>query len=273
MGVRRASLCLAASVVLLCATGAGAQDHAVTTDGRQAIEFLNQQRHANGIRAIETVRQDYASNWCPNEDAGSWEQGEMARDWSPYESWAADTNPWDDAPLHQFSMYDPLITAAGDVNNGGACMGVGQPATMPSHPTFYSFVTDTGSAAVPASELVGGEDPFAPQQLVGIPADRPTGPQPILYALGFPGERLDYPADSVHVTSWSLSTGGVRVAGVRMVDEGTVAAHGYAGMLSVGAIMVPPVLAPGTTYVGHVRWRGPSGKSALQTFSFTTAGR
>ncbi len=126
------------AAVLLCAPGAQAQraSGASSVDGREAIAFLNQQRTANGIPAITTVRQSFASPWCPNEDAGAWLPGEMARDWSSLTEWGADASPWDDAPMHQFSMYDPLFTAAGDVNAGGACMGLGNPASQPASPSF-----------------------------------------------------------------------------------------------------------------------------------------
>ncbi len=195
----------------------------------------------------------------------------MARDWSSLTGWSPNASPWDDAPMHQFSMYDPLFTAAGDVNAGGACMGLGNPAPQPASPTFYAFLSDAGPGAVPAQETVEGEGPFAPQNAVGIPEGTPTGPQPLLYALGFPGEQLN-PGDSVHAQSWSLSTAaGARVPGVKMADEKAVAAYGYPGYMAVGGVMVPPPLQPATTYRGRVVWQGPSGHTATQSFSFTTA--
>jgi len=274
-GERRLSIGLAAFVAasLLCATAAQAQpaNVASSVDGRQAIAFLNDQRVANRIPAITSINQALASPWCPNEDAGAWLPGEMARDWSSLTAWGTDTSPWDDAPMHQFSMYDPLFTAAGDVNAGGACMGLGNPVPQPVAPTFYAFVSDAGPSAVPDQEIVEGEGPFAPQNAVGIAEGTPTGPQPLLYALGFPGEQLN-PSDSVHAVSWSLRTAsGAAVPDVRMADEKAVAAYGYPGYMAVGGAMVPPPLQPGTTYRGRVIWQGPTGRTATQTCSFSTA--
>jgi hypothetical protein len=247
----------------------------VSVDGATALAFLNQQRAASGIPPV-TINQAFVTAWCPNEDTGP-SGGESSRDLSPVTAWSATSSPWDNAPLHQFSMYDPIYGAAGDANVAGqACMGFGDLLPAPSTPAFYAFVADGGPSVVPNTEVVPGEGPFAPQQLVGIPDGQPTGPQPLLYALGM--------GSGVHALSWALTAAnGSPVSGVKFVDEATVGAAGYAGYIAQdsGGIMIPPPLAPATTYTGVVTWEGLAwngssrqGDPAImdtQAFSFTTA--
>jgi hypothetical protein len=239
--------------------------------GAQAIDYLNQQRVANGIPPITQVNQNFAAAWCPNEDHGP-SGGELYRVLSPSLTWSVTASPWDDAPIHQFYMYFPLSTAAGDVNAGGeACMGLGNTAAQPTSPTFYAWIGDQGpTSSVPSDETVN-EGPFAPQQTVGIPYGKTTGPQLLLYAFGLPGEELYARADP-HALAWSLSTAdGAELQGVKLADDGAAAAFGYPGYLPNGGVMIPPPLKPGTSYRGSVVWQAPDESTYTQTFSFTTA--
>lgn len=232
--------------------------------GAQAIAYLNQQRAANGIPPIGQDIQSFAAAWCPNEDAGP-SGGEWDRDMSgALDAWSATSSPWDNAPLHQFSIYGPLWTGAGDVNAGGeACMGMGDAAGEASSPTYYAWLSDDGPGSVPATETVEGEGPFAPQQAVGIPQGTATGPQPLLYALGLPGESFNsFPETDPHALSWSLATAAGRpVTGVKFVDDSVSAAYGYPGYIPGGGVMVPPPLTPGVTYDGSVLWQALAGGS------------
>ena len=127
-------------------------------EGSQAIAFLSQQRQANGIPPITDVNQGFADAWCPNEDYGP-TGGESVRVLSSLTTWTAGSSPWDNAPLHQFGMYDPRWTTAGDINvDGQACMGLGNPAPDPSSPAFYAWTSDTGPSAVPPTETVEVRD-------------------------------------------------------------------------------------------------------------------
>jgi hypothetical protein len=169
-------------------------------------------------------------------------------------------------------MYFPGFTAAGDVDaatatsTSTACMGLGAMADAPTSPMFYSFINEAGPSAVPTSETVNDEFPFAPQQVVGIPQGTPTGPQPILYALG-----MGY----VHALSWSLKTAaGTPVSDVGFADYVSASAAGLdptAFEYLFAGVMIPPPLAAGTTYRGSVTWQGDNNVTATQTFSFTTA--
>ncbi|HYM54363.1 MAG TPA: hypothetical protein VES97_03305, partial [Solirubrobacteraceae bacterium] len=262
-------LCAATTaVVLALPAGAHAMAGGAAAEGPAAIAILNQQRAANGIPPITTVRQSFAEAWCPNEDGGP-SGGENARIYAPgSDLWGPDVSPWDAAPLHQEVMYNPLATEAGEVNRvGGACVGVKimrgpelAPSAFPA-PKTYAYVGDEGPRNVPFMLVVGAEGPFAPSELIGIPATQATGPQPIFWVYGL--------GPSVHAVSWSLTTtGGTVVSGVKMVDSDAPASQ--AQYLYEVGWMVPPPLKPRTTYVANVLWEGSRG-ATTQIVSFTTS--
>lgn len=257
--------------VLLCCWILGQPARALASggiEGPQAIALLNQQRQANGIPAIAQVDQNFAAAWCPNEDNGP-SGGEITRDLSSSTNWSATRSPWDNAPLHQLSIYGPLWTTAGDVNNGVACMGLGNPAPPPANPTFYAWTSDQGPTKVSPTETVSGEGPFAPQELVGVPQGQPTGPDILLYAVGLPGE--DFAGPNPKAISWSLAAvNGSPVPNVNVVDDSVATSKGYPGYIHDGGVMIPPPLAAAQTYNGTVTWQGPEGGTYTQQFSFTT---
>lgn len=232
-------------------------------EGPTAIAFLNQQRAANGIPPVAD-NQDFAAAWCPDEDSGP-TGGESGRDLSSVVTgWSPTTSPWDDAPLHQQDIYNPLFTQAGDVNaEAQACLGVGAPLGEPATPTFATFFSDTGPDGVPTTETVEHEGPFAPQQLVGIPQGTPTGGQIILYAEGMGAE--------VRAISWTLTEAdGNPVPNVRLVDDIQATNAGYSGYLSGVGVVIPPALKALTVYNLSVLWEGPEAVTANQMASFKT---
>ena len=246
--------------------------------GDDAIAVLNEQRYVNGIPPIVRSDNTLASFWCPNEKKIG--KAKIAGNYSPYGQWDAALTPWDNALAHQFSLYDPNFTAAGESDGGSpgqACLGLARPLDQPASPTFYAYVSGNGYSLVPASENVPGEYPYAPEQLVGIPLSTATGPQLIFYALGFPGEVFADPSSNtaVRVLSWSLSdlsNSSEVVSPVRMVDH-RVARHMVpwdASSYNDGAIMIPPPLRPGTSYAASVLWRGPTGLRRRQSITFST---
>jgi hypothetical protein len=259
---RLVSLAVATLFVVAAAPPAGA-----AVEGAAAIGFLNQQRAANGIPRVSRVDQAMVA-WCPNEDA-PWTDGSTARDWSSRTGWSASQSPWDAAPLHQFSLYDPNYTAAGASSDAsGACLGLG--GGYPEYgigrgvhgPTFFAWYADTGAAAVATREVVTGEGPFAPQEKLGIPQGVATGPQLMLYALG-----LRTPVRAVRF-GLSAAAGGV-VRGVGLVDN-QLAGPGSLFFVD-GGVLITPVLAAGTSYAGWVLWQGADGQEATQHVAFTTA--
>ncbi len=254
---------LPVAVLIVCALLPAAAPGARHVEGAQAIAFLNDQRAANGIPPV-IENQLFASAWCPAEDTGP-SGGESARVLSSFlAGWSPTSSPWDDAPLHQQTMYNPAYTQAGDVDAAGqACLGTGAPLPEPPAPTFAAFYSDTGPHDVPTTETVAHEEPFAPQQLVGIPQGHPTGGQIILYAEGM--------GEQVEPVSWTLAeANGTPVANVRMADEQQAEAAGYPGYLTGVGVLIPPVLKAESSYSLTVVWQSVSGSRATQALSFTT---
>ena len=234
-----------------------------TIEGPEAIALFNQQRVANGIPPV-TDNQQFAAAWCPAEDSGP-SGGESGRDLSSVVSgWSATSSPWDNAPLHQQDIYNPIFTQAGDVNVGAqTCLGVGAPLPEPGTPTFAAFFSDRGADEVLTTETVEHEGPFAPQQLAGIPQGRPTGGQLILYAEGM--------GEEVHATSWTLTKAdGAQVPDVKLVDDTEANAAGYPGYLMGVGVLIPPALKARSMYNLTVVWEGTDGITATQTLSFKT---
>jgi hypothetical protein len=164
------------------------------------------------------------------------------------------------------------MTTAGSTDAaGGACLGLGDPARAPASPTFYAYTSDTGRNDVPPVEVVAGERPYAPQELVGIKQGVPTGPQLILYAEGFRGEVWNASSAAMQVTSATLTTGaGQPLRGVHVVDSRTAVGDPDATAFSDAAVLIPPRLRPNTIYKATAEWRSPKGQSATQTVEFAT---
>jgi hypothetical protein len=247
-----------------------------TSGATQAIGYLNQQREANGIPAFTQTDNSLATSWCPMESQNPVTESRVLSGASDPLSFTADSSPWTAAPLHQILMYDPLARSAGwatmtDASFDGdgtmpyiACMGFGNEAGDPSTPTAYTFFSELGRNAVPPSEDVEGEGPFAPQELVGISQGTPTGPQPIFYLLGM---------GRVRAVNWSLTdrSTGAAVPNVALVTSYQASAAGDdPTIMWNNAVMIPPVLASGTVYDGQARFNGTNGSCVTESFSFAT---
>jgi hypothetical protein len=247
-----------------------------TSGAAQAIDFLNHQRQANGIPAFTATDNSLVASWCPNEDQGPITESRVLAGGSDPVGFTAGSSPWSAAPLHQILMYDPLARSAGWATmtdaafDGGEvmpyleCMGFGNEAADPSTPTAYTFFSELGPSAAQPSIDVDGEGPFAPQEVVGISQGTPTGPQPIFYVLG---------AGRVRAVSWSLTdqSTGETVPDVHLVDSYAAQAAGDdPSIMWNNAVMIPPVLEPGTVYDGQAKFTGDSGACLTETFSFAT---
>ncbi|HET9720313.1 MAG TPA: hypothetical protein VFP55_09575 [Solirubrobacteraceae bacterium] len=256
---------------------AGARAAGPDTSGApQAIAFLNQQREANGIPAFTATEASLATSWCPAESQGPVTESRVLAGGSDPVGFTAGSSPWSAAPLHQILMYDPLARSAGWATmtnapfDGGPvvpyleCMGFGDEAPAPAATTAYTFFSELGPDAVPPSVDVQGEGPFAPQQLAGISQGTPTGPQPIFYVLG---------VGQVRAVSWSLTdrSTGSAVPGVSLVDSYDAQSDGYdPTIMWNSAVMIPPVLQPGTIYDGQARFTGDGGTCVTESFAFAT---
>lgn len=255
---------------------AQASSGADTGGAAQAIGSLNQQRVANGIPAFTKTDNSLATSWCPDESQGSVTESRVLAGSSAPLGFTAGSSPWSAAPLHQILMYDPLARSAGWATmtnaslDGGetmpyiACMGFGDEASDPAMPTAYTFFSELGRGGVQPTLDVQGEGPFAPQQLAGISQGTPTGPQPIFYLLGI---------GRVRAVSWSLTDQGTgaAVSDVALVTSYQAQADGYdPTIMWNNAVMIPPVLAPGTVYDGSAEFTGAAGACVKESFSFAT---
>jgi hypothetical protein len=248
------ALVLAAIAVAACALAPAAG--AAAPEGAAVIAIVNQQRAANGIPPIATLDQAYASSWCPKEFDTPATQGETGRVSAPDDDWSADSTPYSTAPLHQYVIYAPLATVAGDVHTADAvdCMGVGEPdllqAISASPPAFYAFVNERGPRYAVSSE-VARELPTTPQQQLGEPASTRTGPQILLFAVGL--------GFQPQATTISLTTGsGSAVPDVKVAPQYD------------GGVLVPPPLKAATAYTLQVDWTGEP-QQVLNGFEVTTA--
>lgn len=260
MGMLTGARALALAAIVAGAAFVGAlasrADAAAAPEGAAVIAIVNQQRAANGIPPIAALNQAYASSWCPNEFGTPTTQGETGRVSAPDDAWSADSTPYSTAPLHQYVIYAPLATVAGDVHTSEAvdCMGVGEPdlleAVSKSPPVFYAFVNERGPRYAVSSE-VARELPTTPQQQLGEPASTRTGPQILLFAVGL--------GFQPQATTISLTTAsGSAVPDVKVAPQFD------------GGVLVPPALKAGTAYSLQVDWTGEP-QQVLGGFEVTTA--
>ncbi len=184
--------------------------------------------------------------------------------------WSEAANPWLLAPISLYRLFDPEVTAAGyDDEHAVACMRVAGGRAPPAAPELYSL-PGNGRIGVPISEL-NREAPYAPQQLAGIAAEQPTGPNILLFTRGLRGSA------PLAATSFSL-TGPAGPVDARLVTEATTNEVGTGSWFRGGGVLVPAApLAPFATYVARVAWhRDAEGDvpaaDAEQVVSFETAG-
>jgi hypothetical protein len=260
----------------------------------EAVRLLNLQRSANGIPG-DLVEAPGLSDGCAKhanyvalnggilahgEDAGkpgySPEGDGQTLESSGSEvlssvaSWSETTSPWLLAPIHLYRIFDPAVAAVGySDDHGVACMRVRGGRPPPAAPELYSL-PGSGSTGVPFSEL-NHEAPYVPQQLLGIPASQPTGPNVLLFTRGLRGSR------PLTVAAYSL-TGPQGQVDARLVVEGTANAVGSGSWFRGGGVLIPVApLAPFATYVARVTWhRDAEGEvpaaDAEQVVTFETAG-
>lgn len=211
------------------------------TSSARAIALLNQQRRLNGIpeglaedpTLSEGCREyDHYRALNPNDPphqeipghrgytalgAGSYGFGYSEVN-AFDDEWTNTTNSWDSAPIHQSLMFDPAVTTVGCAfAEGTACMRFAG-FVDPGGPAFFAFTSDAGPAAVGTSETAS-EWPYVPQQLVGVPAGKETGPNLLAFATGF---------GNAHVALARLarSSDGA-LSKVRVVDETTPGTKGF----------------------------------------------
>jgi hypothetical protein len=256
--------------------------HATTS--QEAVALLNVQRAANGIPADVAYspeltigcqkHNEYMAIHGMKHHEAEGEQGyspEGAGE-GPYGGsevlasmggWSQTSHPWVDAPIHEYLMFNPAVTLSGYDESGYQCMRMSGRRTV-STPSFYEYTGPQGRAGVPYAERAG-ELPYIPQQLVGIPDDQETGPNLLLFSLGFGGLLEAQEASLV---------GPDGPVDIRMVVQSSNNDIGNGSWFYGGGVMIPVApLRPFATYTARVLWRNSTAALAEQNFSFETAGR
>lgn len=237
----------------------------------EALRLLNAQRAANGLPG-DVVHAPGLSDGCAKHGAyialngGALVQGEdpAKPGYTPEGDrqtlassgpqalssdlrWSDGASPWLLQPLALHRLFDPEVVAAGyDDAHGVACMRVAGGRPPAAAPELYSVPGD-GRSGVALSEL-NREAPYTPQQLAGIPAEQPTGPNILLFTRGL---RASAP---LAATSFSL-TGPHGPVDARLVTEATASEVGSGSAFRGGGVLVPVApLAPYAAYVARVVW-------------------
>lgn len=261
------------AAVLLAFVATAPASAAVSSE--QAVEFLNQQRAANGIPGDLTNVPEWADG-CAKHNRYMHETGNFGHDEQPgpfyteegAEAGAAavlatgsgyDTtgeNPWEWAPIHLYIMLDPRRKYAGYSGSYGyACMRFygREERFLPAEADFgdiefYSYPGPGTSGIYPTE--IAGEQPYIPQELVGIPAGQATGPNILLFSLN---NISDY--FYLSASSYSL-TGPDGPIQARLVTETTSNEVGSGFWFQGGGVLIPEQpLDEFTTYKVSIKWQ------------------
>jgi hypothetical protein len=234
-------LCLLTACLALLATSPA---YAVTGPG--AVAQLNFQRDANGLPGDLVERPDWTAACAQHNEymrlnngvehsetpgnpgysaEGAWAAGSAVLGGG---SWAANKNPWENAPIHLMQLLSPKLAQLGASDASGHICATTWPGYTRAAPTdlaVYSYPGD-GTTRVPATQ-VAAERPFVPGDFVGLPMGTLTGPH--LYVM------TDAPERQARVVSASL-VGPEGTVEVRAVDNFTPSIGDY---LPTGGIIVP----------------------------------
>jgi hypothetical protein len=173
-------------------------------------------------------------------------------------------DPYENLPLHLAALLQPRLDRIGAYESGvRTCvsLGVGYLRQFKKEQIFAA--PGDGRRGVPSAEVVHGESPFAPGDLVGLPQGTTTGPVIYVFVVG-PSTGA---SDVVHA---HLSGPGGPVA-IRVVD--TTRHPQLTPYIPLGVAFLIPVapLAHGTTYRASITMKSPDGERLTKTWRFATA--
>jgi hypothetical protein len=179
-----------------------------------------------------------------------------------YDVWQEELLPFAAAPFHMAAIMNPRATRMGAADTeSSVCVGVSaEPArARPAADTLYSYPGNGQS--IQWAINTGGEYPYSPNRLAGLPDDLVTGPNIIVF--------WDGPAGVSQLTRLVGATlagpsGAVAIKTVGR-DQGSFVAP------SSGFIIPVKPLAPGTSYQGTATFADDAGARRFTgSFSFTT---
>lgn len=256
------ALTVAAAALAATAVPAGATP-SVSFSPQQILEATNAERTRHGLPAL-TLRGDWSSScakhvrWIEQNGVLAHEEEPGTAGYSPEGDWAgthailASGSPWSrgnpfaTAPIHLNQLMAPQLRAIGAWEKAGtSClttwpgMRLGSSAT----PRFHSWPGDGATGVAPAVQAT--EMPFVPGQFVGLPPGSLTGPNMMVYAVGW---------DRVRIVSATLRPAGGDEVDVRTVDR----SHPTIGPYLVpgsGFVIPAKPLFPSTAYTVAVRVR------------------
>jgi hypothetical protein len=123
-------------------------------------------------------------------------------------------NPFENLPYHMVTLLAPMINQAGAFeSNGRDCIQLGTARTFPRDAVYSD--PGPGAVNVVTSQVVRGEVPLAPGDLVGLPQGTRTGPHIYLFGAGPWVENTSGP---LTVVSAKLSGPSGRSVALRTVD-------------------------------------------------------
>lgn len=165
-------------------------------------------------------------------------------------SWASEANPWENAPLHLDSLFDPDLTIVGiDESRDRTCTTTSSVIGAPLQPggTVITYPGD-GTNGFPPAELAS-ELPFVPGKFVGVPEGTIAGGE--LFVYEEPGECS--PLSCAGPTAPNLESATLTGPDGR-VDIRTVGGETpEVGPYLSGAIVIPvKPLAPNAMYTAEV---------------------
>ncbi len=172
-------------------------------------------------------------------------------------------NPFLAAPIHLNQMMAPQLRSIGAWEDSGtSCLTTWPGMTFAGsfEPRFYSWPGDDARNVPPA--VTAAELPFIPGQFVGLPQGTTTGPNMMVYAVGW---------DRVRIVSASVTPDGGTLLETRLIDRSHRAIGPYLVPGSGFVIPTRPLL-PATRYTVSVQIRNlGTGVTRSTTWSFTTA--
>lgn len=263
----RRSLLLLAALACVLVPAATASRSGKGNTAAQDIAWFNAQRAANGIPAGITENTDWSAK-CDKHitflekaggslrheeepsspfytDDGEW--GGTHSVLSQGDSWGADYNPWETAPIHLAQLMDPQISEMGIADRDGYVCATTWPGYERTPPDTTSVVTYPGNNTTIYASENPAESPFTPEDIVGL--SRETGPNLYAYIWG--------PVLSDYSQSFQISVAAATLAGpegavpVKWVDHTTAKIGPYLPEAS-GILMPVHPLKPGSSYQASV---------------------